>query len=104
MKVKFANGVVRDCSAPIEQKVFRQGVDSGWVLNFRLNGGVTSAEMDSIVTPENIGSLDFFTTNENGEDKALFSLTGYEKITSSTIRHAEDLASAYAEIQLTKGV
>ena len=53
-----------------------------------------------------IKTLGYFNAaeNEKGEDTKLFSLGGYSKITSSTIRHAEDTASTYAEIQMSKGV
>jgi hypothetical protein len=45
-----------------------------------------------------------YLAKENGEDKLLFTLEGYEKVTSSVIRHAEDIASTTVEIQLTKGL
>ena len=105
MKIKFANGVVKECTSPTEQKVFKTntGVD-GWILHLRLMGEITSGELDELVTVENIAPLEFLTTTESGEDKTAFTLDGYEKITSSTIRHAEDTASTSAEIQLTKGL
>lgn len=108
MKVKFANGVVKECTAPTEQKIFKtvggETVGMGWVLILKLSGNITSSEIDEILTPENVGSLEFSAENEKGEDTKLFSLGGYSKITSSTIRHAEDTASTYAEIQMSKGV
>ena len=108
MKVKFANGVVKECQAPTEQKIFRNNngepTGVGWMLLLRLTGVITSTDLDNIVTDENIASLEFLSENENGEDITLFTLDGYKKITSSTIRHAEDTNSTHAEIQLTKGV
>lgn len=105
MKVKFANGVVKECSAPTEQKVFRTANgEKGWVLNLRLIGGITSAELDELIITENISSLKFLSVPEEGETKTIFTLDGYEKITSSTIRHAEDTASTSVDIQLTKGL
>ena len=104
MKVKFANGVVKDCAAPTEQKAFKSGVEAGWILILRIIGGITSTEFDSIITPENIASLEFLSKTGTGEDVTCFTLSGYDKVTSSTIRHAEDVAATYAEIQLTKGV
>ena len=104
MKVKFANGVVKECSAPTEQKAFRTVGGNGWILNLRLIGGITSAELDELITTENIASLEFLSAPEDGEAKTIFTLDGYEKITSSTIRHAEDTASTSVDIQLTKGL
>lgn len=105
MKVKFTNGVVRECTSPTEQKVFKtNNGDTGWILHLRLIGEITSGELDELITVENISNLEFLTTTESGEDKLAFTLDGYEKITSSTIRHAEDTASTSAEIQLTKGL
>ena len=106
MKVKFANGVVRECSAPTEQKMFKNNngvlVGVGWVLMLRLTGVITSTEVDNILTEDNVSSLEFLTETEAGEDKKLFNLDGYNKITSSTMRHSED--TTIAEIQITKGV
>ena len=104
MKVKFANDVVRECSAPTEQKVFKLGVGVGWILILRLNGGITSTDLDELMTDDNVKTLEFLSVKENGEESTLFTLDGYEKVTSSTIRHADDIASTYAEIQLTKGL
>lgn len=104
MKVKFKDGTIRRCSSPIEQKVFRGGESAGWILMLKLLGETTSSELDSILTPENITELEFFTATEYGTGEALFTLSGYEKITSSSIRYAEDIASTTTEIQLTKGI
>ena len=108
MKVKFANGVVKECTAPTEQKIIRnlgaETVGIGWALFLKITGGVTSAELDEILTAENVKTLEFLTEAENGEDTKLFSLDGYDKITASTIRHSENADSAFAEIQMSKGV
>lgn len=105
MKVKFTNGVVKGCASPTEQKVFKtNNGDTGWILHLRLIGEITSGELDELITVENISNLEFLTTTESGEDKSAFTLDGYEKITSSTIRHAEDITTTSAEIQLTKGL
>lgn len=107
MKIKFTNGVVKECTAPTEQKLFKnvegETVSAGWVLIFRIIGNITSSELDSILASD-LSELNFLSETEEGEEKALFSLTGYSKVTSSTIRHAEDTASTYAEIQMSKGV
>ena len=105
MKVKFSNGVCKVCSAPTEQKVFKSANDNtGWVLHVRLIGEITSTEIDELLISENIGSLEFLTTTEDGEVKSAFTLAGYDKVTSSTIRHAEDTTTTIVEIQLTKGL
>ena len=105
MKVKFANGVVRECNAPTEQKVFRTASgEQGWILQLKLTGEITSTDIDALITTENIGHLEFLTTTENGEEKKIFELDGYNKVTSSTIRHAEDITTTSVEIQLTKGI
>lgn len=108
MKVKFENGVTKKCSAPLEQKLFRnidgETVGVGWILMLKLTGGVTSADIDSVMTANNTSTLEFLTEDDSGEETTLFSLTGYRKITSSIVHYSEDTSSAYAEIQLTKGV
>lgn len=108
MNVKFADGVVKECTAPAEQKVFKtvdgETVGMGWVLILKLTGNITSSEIDEILTPENVKSMEFSAETESGEYKKLFTLGGYSKITSSTIRYSEDTAATYAEIQMSKGV
>ncbi len=106
MKVKFANGVVKTCTSPTEQKVFRTANGTeGWILHLRLMGVITSAELDELLVSENIAPLEFLVEDEKAaEDIVAFTLGGYDKITSSTIRHAENTASTVAEIQLTKGL
>lgn len=108
MKVKFANGVVKECATPTEQKAFRniggETVGVRWILNIRLLGGITSTELDDILISDNVKTLEFSTTKEDGTEKTLFTLEGYEKITSSAIRHAEDVSATSADIQLTKGI
>ena len=105
MKVKFSNGVIKECAAPTEQKVFgTTNNNNGWVLHLRLIGETTSTELDELITNENISNLEFLTTTEDGENKPEFNLVGYDKITSSTIRHAEDTTTTIVEIQLTKGL
>lgn len=100
MRVKFANGVVKECTAPTEQKVFKTvGGESGWILQLKLIGEITSTELDNLIAVENISPLEFL-----NEEKTLFTLDGYNKITSSTIRHAEDTTSTSVEIQFTKGL
>ena len=114
MKVKFKDGTIKTCSAPTEQKIFKNIKDetgktvltpSGWITLFSLSGGITSDEADCILTSENIDALEFFAENtETGEDVKLFELNGYTKVSAATIRHSEAEDGAYTEIQLTKDI
>lgn len=108
MKVKFKNGSILKCSPPIEQKIFRntgtENAGAGWVLTFRLLDSITSTQLDALVTAENVETLVFLTENEAGETIESFTLEGYDKLTSSSIRYAENPTSSIAEIQLKKGV
>ena len=103
MKVKFGNGVIKECVAPTEQKAYRAGVGVGWILMLNYNGETTSSELDVLLKTDNISNLEFISTSESGEEKTVFTLDGYEKVTSSTIRYAEDTKDTKVEIQLTKG-
>lgn len=114
MKVKFKDGTVKTCSAPTEQKIFKNVRDDagntvstgyGWLSIFKISGCMTSDEADHILTTENIGKLEFLAENiETGELVKLFEINGYSKISATTIRHAEDETESYTEIQLSKGV
>lgn len=120
MKVKFANGTVKSCAAPTEQKLFKttDGVTlgAGWILILRLTGSITSTELDALLTSENVGALEFLSDGSDGSDggdggdgsdggaQTLFTLNGYEKVTSSTIRHSENAENTYAEIQISRGI
>lgn len=109
MKLKFKNGTIKNCTAPVETKVFKSGEAAGWVLMLNLIGAVTSGEVDELLTKENISSLTFIPEieDEEGEEATVpaeLTLSGYEKVSSSTIRYAEDTSKTKVEIQLTKGV
>lgn len=108
MKVKFANGVIKECSAPTEQKLFKsiteKTVGIGWMLHLKLIGLMTSTELDDLMSEENIKSLEFLFETENGEAVTLFKLDGYEKVSSSVIRYSEDTKTTHAEMQLSRGI
>lgn len=108
MKVKFADNTLKSCAAPTEQKIFKtvggETTGVGWILILKLTGEITSNDLDRLLTVQNVETLEFLTEADGGEDVTLFTLTGYNKISSSIIRHAEDATSTYAEIQLSKGV
>ena len=103
MKVKFANGVTKECSSPTEIKSFYNNSDSRWLLNVKLIGPMTSAELDELLTKENIAHLEFLTTATDEGDQVIFTLDGYERVTSSAIKHAEDTTATMVEIQMAKG-
>lgn len=108
MKIKFTDGTVKECTAPTEQKVFKtlngETVGVGWILMIRLIGKITADELDKILTTPNVASLEFYTESEDGEKNNSFVLEGYDKISSSVIRHAENADATHTEIQLTKGL
>ena len=109
MKVKFKNGTTKGCSTPTEQKIFKTGTSSGWILTFYLICDITSDEVDELLTEENISELTFTaeeTMNAEGiivPEKSIV-LTDYNKISSSVIRHSEEKDKTRVEIQLIKGV
>lgn len=103
MKVKFKNGVIKNCTTPTEQKVFKGGGNAGWILAFAILGGMTSNEVDSLIVPENISELTFLTENELSEATTI-ALSEYDRISSAFIRYSDDKASTRVEIQLSKGV
>ncbi len=100
MKVEFKDETVKSCTAPTEQKLFRGDNTAGWVLMFSLIGEITSSELDSLLTTANISELAFLT--DAGVE--ITEADGYSKVSSCTIRHAENPQDTRAEIQLTKGV
>lgn len=106
MKVKFKDGSTLSCTPPIEQKIFRntgtENTSAGWVLTFRLLDGITSTHLDALITAENVETLVFLTENEAEETIEAFTLEGYSRLTSSSIRYAENPTSTVAEIQLKK--
>ena len=104
MKVKFTDGSVRNCTLPTEQKIFKtvnkETISIGWVMGFSLLGEIASDDVDRLLTSDNIGTLVFL--SDAGEE--LFMLSGYEKITAATIRHADNPSATGVEVQLSKGV
>lgn len=98
MLVKFKNETVKSCSNPTEQKLFKSGVAAGWLCAFVLSENASSTEIDELLTTDNVSELIFM--NDNKE--TLFTISGYEKVTSTVIRYNEPTGTV--EIQLTKGV
>lgn len=101
MKVRFKDGTIKNCSSPIEQKVFKSGEDAGWILTFALIGDTTSAEVDGLISTDNISELTFISVYE--EIETSFSLNGYERISSAIVRYSEDNSQTRVEIQLIRG-
>ncbi len=98
MKVVFKNGETKSCMPPIEQKVFKAGAVAGWLIALAFTAEMTSDQIDNLVTADNISNLVF--TSDDGTE--LFSITGYEKVTSSVIRHSEPSSDTRVELQIMK--
>ena len=81
----------------IEQKIYRQGAESGWMLSLNINGDFKAQDLDSVLSEENISEITLV-----GEKEENTVISGYEKVTSCVVRYSEDKATA--EIQLIKGV
>lgn len=112
MKVQFKDGTIKNCTAPVEQKVFRNSEAVGWMLIFNLKGETTSNEVDALLTADNIKELTFIPDHsaiiEGEESEAIettpIRLLNYDRVSSSAIRYAEDISMTRVEIQLSKGV
>lgn len=103
MILKFKNGKIYRCSAPTEQKIFKSGESTGWILNFGLLGDITSHDVDELITGDNISELTFISENEEGVETSIL-LSDYEKVSSAVIRYADEPEKTRVEIHLTKGV
>lgn len=100
MKIRFADNSEKVCSAPVEQKVFRNGEATGWLISFRILGSVNSGELDTLMREDNLLNLLFLT--DTGSE--VIALSGYNRVTSCSVRYAESADNFTAEIQLSKGV
>lgn len=98
MQVKFKDGTIKKCSNPTEQKIFRNGAATGWLCAFQISEVMTSTDVDAVLTDDNISELTF--CSDKAEE--LFAISGYTKVTSAVVRHAEN--DGTVEIQLTKGI
>lgn len=93
MVVKFKNGTELGCSNPVEQKIFKSGKAAGWLCALTLSGDISSADVDAVLTPDNISHLTF-----SIDDEELFSIAGYSKVTSVVLRHTGSTVSVEAQI------
>ena len=100
MQIKFKDGTIKQCTNPTEQKMYRNGLDVGWVLMFSITDTMTSNEADDILSADNIESLTFFddTSEENAVSKTI---TGYTDVNYIIIKYGDDI-NTVAEIQLRK--
>lgn len=98
MRVKFANGTIKTCTSPIEQRLYRGGEAAGWLCSFKLSDTTTSTELEAILVEDNLSNMTFLDDNNN----TLFTVIGYTKATSAIIRHSETVSTV--ELQLSKGV
>lgn len=98
MKIRFNDGKEKQViTNPIEQKLFRSGAATGWILNASI-ASVTAEEADELLTVDNIGNI--MLLNDAGDE--MCKVLGYEKVSALTIRHND--VQSVAEIQFSKGV
>lgn len=100
MNVKFKDGAIKTCTTPTEQKLFKSGEDAGWILSFALIGDITSAEVDNLISKDNISELIFTSVHEEGETS--FSLNDYERTSSVIVRYSEIKEQTRVELQLIR--
>jgi hypothetical protein len=81
----------------IEQKLYKQGASTGWLLSLNLSGGFTAQDIDGAFTEEGISEITLV-----GETKENTVISGYAKVTSCVVRYGAEKNTA--EIQLVKGV
>ena len=80
----------------IEQKLYKQGVATGWLLSLNLSGCFSAHDIDGMLSEEGISEITLI-----GENEENTMISGYEKVTSCVVRYSENKATA--EIQLIKG-
>lgn len=80
-----------------EQKLYKQGEATGWLLSLNLVGDFTAQELDAAFTEEGISEITLVGEREEGTV-----ISGYEKVTSCVVRYEKD--NTNAEVSLTKGV
>ena len=98
MRIKFKNGTEKNCTNLTEQKLFKAGAAVGWLCSFCISESVSSAELDELLSEDNISALSF--SKDNSIEK--FTASGYTKVSSAVIRYSDN--GIVAEIQLSKGV
>lgn len=81
----------------IEQKLYKQGVASGWLLSLNISGDFNAEDIDSQLTEESISAITVV-----GDAPENNVISGYGKVTSCVVRYGADKNTA--EIQLVKGV
>ena len=99
MIVEFNDGTKKRCRPPVEQKLFKDGRPNGWLLSIRISEQINSTELDALLCG---GVETLILKDDTGIE--LFTLTGYEKAISCSVRYAENADDFIAEIQLSKGV
>lgn len=83
----------------IEQKLYRQGAESGWMLSLNIKGDFNAQDLDSVLSEENVSEI---TLVGEADDNTVIS--GYQRVTSCVVRYSEDKTQTTAEIQILKGV
>lgn len=98
MQVKFKNDErLFNSTEPVEQKLFRAGEPVGWTVSFGIYGEMSSADVDLLLTAENISQLTFTGTNQE-----VIVIIGYENVSACTVRHRE--TETFTEIQLSRTI
>jgi hypothetical protein len=98
MKIRFKDGQEKACSSIVEQKIFRGGSPTGWVMTFQMSGVLGSDELDKIITKENISHITIL--KADGTEKA--TVEGYNTVNSVSVRYRTDVD--VTEVQLTKPI
>lgn len=100
MYAKFKNGVVKECTAPTEQMIFKNNEPVGWLAVLAVKDVKTSDEAESLLANESISSMRFFNTLPVDDDtEPMFALNGYTAVQSAVVYHNSDNSF---EVQLKK--
>ena len=99
MKIKFKDGTIFEADMPVEKRVTKANGTSGWLFSFSITTPLTSTEVDSLLTAENISRILLCDTDESQSQIVV----GYTRIDNVTIRYSSENGSV-ADVQLSKGI
>ncbi len=98
MFIKFkGNETQFTTTSIIEQKLYKQGEGTGWLLSLNISGDFTAQDIDETLNEKSISEITLI-----GEKEENTVISGYERVTSCVVRYSED--KSVAEIQLLKSV
>lgn len=96
MQVKFKeNTKTFQAAALSEQKLYQGGKPVGWLLALSISEGLSSTELDALLTAESMSEISVIS---GGEETAR--LTGYTSVSSCVVRYTDE--KTVTELQLTK--